>query len=107
MVCFQTKKPYLGKFGRALHRLKNADIFYGHWNIFWRFGIFYDHLVHFVFIWNIFSGFGIMYIPRKICQRWTEATILLLRAKFKQNGANSTIEGYVQRQCSKNSQRRE
>jgi hypothetical protein len=28
------------------------------WNISWRFGIFYDHLVHFVFIWYIFSGFG-------------------------------------------------
>jgi hypothetical protein len=24
------------------------------WNILWRFGIFYDHLVHFVFIWYIF-----------------------------------------------------
>jgi hypothetical protein len=31
------------------------------WNIVWRFGIFYGHLVHFVFIWYIFSGFGIMY----------------------------------------------
>jgi hypothetical protein len=27
------------------------------WNILWRFGIFYDHLVHFVFIWR----FGIFY----------------------------------------------
>jgi hypothetical protein len=35
------------------------------WNILWRFGIFYDHLVHFVFIWYIFSGFG---ISRKIWQ---------------------------------------
>jgi hypothetical protein len=24
------------------------------WNILWRLGIFYDHLVHFVFIWYIF-----------------------------------------------------
>jgi hypothetical protein len=31
------------------------------WNILQTFGIFYDHLVHFVFIWYIFSGFGIMY----------------------------------------------
>jgi hypothetical protein len=31
------------------------------WNILRTFGIFYDHLVHFVFIWYIFSGFGIMY----------------------------------------------
>jgi hypothetical protein len=30
-------------------------------NILWRFRIFYDNLVHFVFIWSIFSGFGIMY----------------------------------------------
>jgi hypothetical protein len=38
------------------------------WNIFQTFGIFYDHLVHFVFISNFCSGFGIMYIPRKIWQ---------------------------------------
>jgi hypothetical protein len=25
------------------------------------FGIFYDHLVHYVFIWYTFSNFGIMY----------------------------------------------
>jgi hypothetical protein len=31
------------------------------WNILWRFGIFYDPLVHFVFIWYIFSGFGMKY----------------------------------------------
>jgi hypothetical protein len=31
------------------------------WDILWRFGILYDHLVHFVFIWYIFSSFGIMY----------------------------------------------
>jgi hypothetical protein len=33
-------------------------------NILWIFGIFYDHLVHFVFVWFIFSSFGIMY-PEK------------------------------------------
>jgi hypothetical protein len=31
------------------------------WNILRMFGIFYDHLVPFMFIWYIFSGFGIMY----------------------------------------------
>jgi hypothetical protein len=31
------------------------------WNIVQTFGIFYDYLVHFVFIWYIFSGFGIMH----------------------------------------------
>jgi hypothetical protein len=34
------------------------------WNILRTFGIFYDHLVHFVFIWYIFSGFGIMHQER-------------------------------------------
>jgi hypothetical protein len=29
--------------------------------ILWPFGIFYDHLAHFVFIWYIFSSFGIMH----------------------------------------------
>jgi hypothetical protein len=28
------------------------------WNILRIFGIFYDHLVHFMFVWYIFSGFG-------------------------------------------------
>jgi hypothetical protein len=31
------------------------------WNVLKTFGIFYNHLVHFVFIWYILSGFGIMY----------------------------------------------
>jgi hypothetical protein len=30
-------------------------------NILQTFGIFYGHLVHFVFVWYIFSGLGIMY----------------------------------------------
>jgi hypothetical protein len=30
------------------------------WNILRTLGVFYDPLVHFVFIWYIFSGFGIM-----------------------------------------------
>jgi hypothetical protein len=34
------------------------------WNILRIFGIFYDHLVHFVFIWYIFSGFGIMHLEK-------------------------------------------
>jgi hypothetical protein len=41
--------------------LENVDIFYGHLEYLRTFGIFYEHLVHFVFIWYIFSGFGIMY----------------------------------------------
>jgi hypothetical protein len=31
------------------------------WNILHTSGIFYDHLVHFVFIWYIFPRLGIMY----------------------------------------------
>jgi hypothetical protein len=31
------------------------------WNIVQTFRIYYDHLVHFVFIWYIFFGFGIMH----------------------------------------------
>jgi hypothetical protein len=31
------------------------------WNILQTFGIFYDHLVHFVFIWYIFSGLANIY----------------------------------------------
>jgi hypothetical protein len=60
MVCFQTKNPDLGKFWRVLD-WKMFKYFMAIWNIFWRFEIFYDHSVHFVFIWYIFSGFGIMY----------------------------------------------
>jgi hypothetical protein len=53
VVCFQTKNPDLGKFWRALD-WKMFINFMATWNILWRFGIFYDHLVHFVFIWYIF-----------------------------------------------------
>jgi hypothetical protein len=31
------------------------------WNNLESFGLFYEQMVHFVFIWYIFSGFGIMY----------------------------------------------
>jgi hypothetical protein len=31
------------------------------WNILQTFGIFFNHLVHFVFVWYVFSGFGMMY----------------------------------------------
>jgi hypothetical protein len=59
MVCFQTKNTNLGKFWRVLEWNK-IDIFYIHLEYLKEFGIFYDHLVHFVFIWYIFSRFGIM-----------------------------------------------
>jgi hypothetical protein len=60
MVCFQTKNPNLGKFLRALD-WKVLIYFVAISNILWILGIFYDHLVQFVFIWYIFSDFGIMH----------------------------------------------
>jgi hypothetical protein len=53
MVCFRTKNPNLGKFRTALD-WKMFINFMSTWNIYWRFGILYDHLVHFEFIWHIF-----------------------------------------------------
>jgi hypothetical protein len=58
MVCFQTKSTNLGKFWRALD-WKMFIYFTAIWNILRTLGIFYDYLVHFVFIWYIFSGLGI------------------------------------------------
>jgi hypothetical protein len=60
MVYFQTKNPNLGKFGSALY-WKFFIYFMAICNILRTLVLFYDHLVHFVFIWYIFSGFGIMY----------------------------------------------
>jgi hypothetical protein len=57
MVSFQTKNPNLDKFWRALD-WKILIYFMDIWNILQTFGIYYDHLVHFVFIWYIFSGLG-------------------------------------------------
>jgi hypothetical protein len=58
------KSQIFGKFWKALD-WKMFIHFMTIWNIFWRFGIFYDHLVHlvhFAIIWYVqFSGFGIMY----------------------------------------------
>jgi hypothetical protein len=59
MVSFQTKNPILGKFWRVLD-LKMLIYFLNICNILQVFGIFYDHLVHFVFIWNTISVFGIV-----------------------------------------------
>jgi hypothetical protein len=60
MVSFQTKNLNLGKFWRALD-WKMLIYFMAIWNILQTFRIFYDHLVHFVFIWYIFSGSGNIY----------------------------------------------
>jgi hypothetical protein len=53
MACFQTKDSNLGKYWRASD-WKMIMYVMAIWNILWRFGIFYDHLVHFVLIWYIF-----------------------------------------------------
>jgi hypothetical protein len=53
MVSLRTKNPNLGKFWRALDWTM-LIYFMVIWNILQTFGIFYDHLVHFVFIWYIF-----------------------------------------------------
>jgi hypothetical protein len=53
MVCFQTKNSNLGKFSWALD-WKKWIYFTAIWNILGALGIFYDHLVQFVFIWYIF-----------------------------------------------------
>jgi uncharacterized protein HemY len=45
----------LGKFWRA-QEWKMLIYYLALWNILQTFEIFYDHLVHFVFIWYIFSG---------------------------------------------------
>jgi hypothetical protein len=53
IVCFRTKNPDVGVFWRALD-WKVLKYFVSIWNILQTFGIFYDHLVHFVLIWYIF-----------------------------------------------------
>jgi hypothetical protein len=63
MVSFPTKNPNLGKFWSASDG-KILIYFSAIWNILRIFWIFYDHLVHFVFIWYIFSGFGIMQLEK-------------------------------------------
>jgi hypothetical protein len=57
MASFQTKNPNLGKFWRALD-WKLLIYFMAIWNILQTFGIFYNHLAHFVLIWYIFFRFG-------------------------------------------------
>jgi hypothetical protein len=58
---FLTRSPNLDKFWRALD-WKMLIYFMAIGTILWIFGIFYDHLVPFLFIWYIFPGFG------NICQ---------------------------------------
>jgi hypothetical protein len=60
MVYFQTKNSNLGKFLRGLD-WKMLKYFMAISNILRTFGVFHDHLVHFLFIGYSFSGFGIMH----------------------------------------------
>jgi hypothetical protein len=57
---FPNQKSQFGQILEGL-RWENVDILRAFWNIVWTFGIFYRHLVIFVFIGYNFSGFGIMY----------------------------------------------
>jgi hypothetical protein len=59
MVCFQTKNPNLGKFGRVL-LWKILVYFMTIWSILRPLEILYGHLVYFVVIWYIFPHFGIL-----------------------------------------------
>jgi hypothetical protein len=69
MVCFQTKNPNLGKSWRALD-WKMSIYFIAIWNILWRFGIFYDHLVC-TFCIHLVHFFRFCYhVPRRIWQPW-------------------------------------
>jgi hypothetical protein len=51
MVSFRAKNSNLGKFWRYLDG-KTDTYFMAIWNILRAFGIFYSHLVHFMFIWK-------------------------------------------------------
>jgi hypothetical protein len=57
---FSNQKYQFGQLLAGL-RMEKADILYGHLEYRTQVEIFYDHLVHFVFIWYSFPGFGIMY----------------------------------------------
>jgi hypothetical protein len=58
---FSNQKTQFGLILEGLRLEKVYIFFMAIWNILWIFGIFYNHLVHFVFICYILSGFGIMY----------------------------------------------
>jgi hypothetical protein len=60
MVSFQTQNPNFSKFWRATDWQMLIYVM-ATWNILQTFGIFYNPLVHFVFIWDIFSSFGVMH----------------------------------------------
>jgi hypothetical protein len=52
--------------------------FMAFWNIFWTFGKFYDHLVHFLLILVHFSGFGITYQEKSgnPVQHWRHGVVV-------------------------------
>jgi hypothetical protein len=92
---FSNSKSQFGLFLEGL-RLENVDIIMSIWNILLSFGIFYDHLVHFVFIWYILCSFGTFcvplgstffpvwyHVPSKIWQPWWRTFFLSLIKKTK------------------------
>jgi hypothetical protein len=71
MVYFQTKKCRLGKFWRTLE-WQMLKYFVAIWNILRTFGIFYDHLVHFVSIWYSFSGIDVIYLATLVARAFAK-----------------------------------
>jgi hypothetical protein len=69
MAYFQTKNPYLGKFGRSFNGMC--------WYISWPFGIFCDHFVPFLVIWYIF--------PVLVCCTNKNLATLLVRQQNDRN----------------------
>jgi hypothetical protein len=63
-ICFQTKNSNLGKFSRALD-WKKWIYFMAIGNILRTFGIFYDHLVHFVLVSRTMKNLATLMIRRR------------------------------------------
>jgi hypothetical protein len=67
--------------------LEHVYIFYGHLEYLQAFGIFYDHLVHFVFIWYMYPV--LLYCVKKNLA----ALIYMLGASFCQKNTECILKG--------------
>jgi hypothetical protein len=84
MVSFQTKNPNWGKCWRALD-WKMLIYFMAIWNILQTLGIFYDQLVHFVFIWYIILVWVIFSKKNLATLTWTAVSWIHVINIFRQN----------------------
>jgi hypothetical protein len=91
MVYFQTKNHNLGHFWRASDWKMLIYIMMTIWSILRTFGIFYDHLVHFVFIWYILCSFGTFF------PLWVSCTKKNLAALFPTLPLRSLKKSYHER----------